>query len=152
MKSLFPAGLLMSLLMSMMALAPGPASGGSQTAGEPPRQESAQERVERGRRSYATYCASCHGKEGRGDGPVAPDLKVAPTDLTLLSARHGGTFPRERADQVIDGRLAVRGHGTAEMPVWGLTFQVLGSDRNQEDEVRERILDLLTFLEAVQQR
>jgi hypothetical protein len=38
------------------------------------------------------------------------------------------------------------------MPVWGFTFQVQGSDRNQEGEVRERILDLLTYLESIQQR
>ncbi|HYQ85114.1 MAG TPA: c-type cytochrome [Rubrobacter sp.] len=148
MKSLLSAG----LLMSLVTLDPGSVSGVSQAAGEPPRQEPRQERIEGGRRAFATYCASCHGKEGRGDGPVAPDLKVKPTDLTLLSARHRGTFPQERAYQVIDGRLAVRGHGTAEMPVWGFTFQVLGSDRNQEDEVRERILDLLTYLELIQQR
>lgn len=110
----------------------------------------AEDRVERGRRTYSVYCASCHGQAGRGDGPVAEDLKVAPTDLTRLAAHHQGRFPRDRTQQAIDGRLKTRGHGTSEMPVWGATFQVQGSDHNQEREVRERILDLLSYIESIQ--
>lgn len=30
---------------------------------------------------YATHCASCHGVEGRGDGPAAKGLKPAPADF-----------------------------------------------------------------------
>ena len=138
------------LLVLLGALSPGDASGRSRAKEETPRQVPVQERVEHGRRTYLMYCASCHGKAGRGDGPVAQDLKVEPTDLTLLSAHNRGRFPQDRAYQAIDGRLAVRGHGTTEMPVWGFTFQVLESDRNQEAEVRERILDLLTYLESIQ--
>ena len=120
------------------------------TAGS--RQGAPDERVDNGRRVYSVYCASCQGREGRGDGPVAGDLKVAPADLTLLAAHNGGRFPRDRVDQSIDGRLATRGHGTSEMPVWGATFQVSGSDHNQEREVRERILDLLGYLESIQRQ
>ncbi len=112
----------------------------------------ADDRAEQGRRAYSVYCASCHGQAGGGDGPVAGDLKVAPTDLTRLAARNDGRFPRDRTYQVIDGRLATRGHGTAEMPVWGATFQVSGSDYNEEREVRERLLDLLSYIESIQQR
>jgi mono/diheme cytochrome c family protein len=110
----------------------------------------AEDRVEQGRRTYSVYCASCHGLAGRGDGPVAGDLKVAPTDLTRLAARNDGRFPQDRTHRAIDGRLQTRGHGTSEMPVWGATFQVLGSDHNQEREVRERILDLLSYIESIQ--
>jgi mono/diheme cytochrome c family protein len=116
------------------------------------RQGAPDARVEHGRRTYSVYCASCHGTAGRGDGPVAGDLKVAPSDLTLLSARNAGRFPQDRTYQAIDGRLKTRGHGTSEMPVWGATFQVSGSDHNQEREVRERILDLLGYLESIQRR
>ena len=126
------------LAITLAALAAGSVSGGSG------------ERVENGRRAYAVYCASCHGQAGRGDGPVAADLKVAPADLTRLAARNGGHFPREMTYQAIDGRAPTRGHGTSEMPVWGATFQVSGSDRDQEREARERILDLLGYLESIQ--
>ena len=108
------------------------------------------ERVENGRRTYSVYCASCHGQAGRGDGPMAADLKVAPADLTRLAARHDGRFPRDLTYQVIDGRAQRRGHGTSEMPVWGATFQISGSERDQESEARERILDLLSYLESIQ--
>ncbi len=36
-----------------------------------------------GRQKYDTYCAVCHGYEGRGDGPVAPKMALKPP--TLLS-------------------------------------------------------------------
>ncbi|HEX6902850.1 MAG TPA: cytochrome c [Thermoanaerobaculia bacterium] len=137
MKSLMAVG----ILVSLAALA---ASG--------PRQGPSGERVENGRRLYAVYCASCHGRAGRGDGPVAGDLKVAPVDLTRLAERDEGRFPRDRVHQSIDGRLKTRGHGTSEMPVWGATFQVSGSDHDQEREVRERILDLLSYLESIQRQ
>lgn len=147
MKILMSAG----LLTLVAALAPGLLPSGRSADGqEPQRQAKLQERVEYGRQTYAVYCASCHGKSGRGDGPVATDLKVAPADLTRLAARNEGRFPHDRAYQAIDGRLTVRGHGTSEMPVWGATLQIRGSDRDQEREVRERILDLLSYLESVQ--
>lgn len=112
--------------------------------------EKLRERVESGRRLYGAYCASCHGGTGLGDGPVAPHLKVTPPDLTRLSTRAGGQFPHDRAYLIIDGRTELRGHGTSEMPVWGYTFQVRESDRGQEQEVRERILDLLAYLRSIQ--
>lgn len=31
---------------------------------------------------YPDHCASCHGAEGRGDGPAAAGLRVPPADLT----------------------------------------------------------------------
>jgi len=34
-----------------------------------------------GARIYATLCASCHGPQGRGDGPVAAQLDPRPADL-----------------------------------------------------------------------
>jgi mono/diheme cytochrome c family protein len=36
------------------------------------------------------YCASCHGADGKGDGPMAKSLKVKPADLTRIAARNGG--------------------------------------------------------------
>jgi mono/diheme cytochrome c family protein len=72
-----------------------------------------------GQHWFSIYCASCHGREGKGDGPVAKALSRPPADLTRLAADGGGTFPAERIIQVIDGRRDVGAHGTREMPVWG---------------------------------
>ena len=38
--------------------------------------------ITRGAALYPAYCASCHGVEGHGDGPLAHDLSVPPADLT----------------------------------------------------------------------
>lgn len=108
------------------------------------------ERVAAGRLSYRVHCASCHGEGGRGDGPMVQALKVRPSDLTRLAAAPGGRFPRDEVYQVIDGRREVLGHGHGAMPVWGATFQDRGKDSPQEREVREKILDLLAYLESIQ--
>jgi mono/diheme cytochrome c family protein len=55
------------------------------------------EAVARGRVLYAANCASCHGPEGRGDGPQVKDLKnenghpTRPRDLTSGSYKGGGS-------------------------------------------------------------
>lgn len=107
-------------------------------------------RVEEGRRGFLTYCASCHGAAARGDGPVARDLRVHPADLTGLAKANGGTFPYDRVYRAVDGRTLVHGHGTSEMPVWGLNFQDRGRDADQAAAVRERIRDLLAYLRSIQ--
>jgi len=71
---------------------------------------------------FRRACASCHGTDGRGDGPVAPALLVKPADLTTLAARHGGTFPRDYVIAVITGEQEIGAHGTREMPVWSERF------------------------------
>jgi len=46
----------------------------------------------RGRRVYEkAECRECHGREGRGDGPSAKDLKVKPSDLTRRPFKSGQT-------------------------------------------------------------
>jgi mono/diheme cytochrome c family protein len=119
------------------------------TAPAPP--QAAAERVAAGKLSYDVYCASCHGRSARGNGPVAEFLRIAPADLTRLAARHGGTFPADDVAATIDGRREVRVHGPSEMPVWGLSLAVSGRDATREDDVREQIRDLVLYLESVQE-
>jgi mono/diheme cytochrome c family protein len=68
---------------------------------------------------YTVHCASCHGPEGAGDGPVAAGLATAPSDLRTIAARNGGTFDEAAVLAVIDGRRQVAVHGPRDMPVWG---------------------------------
>ena len=68
---------------------------------------------------FDRLCASCHGKDGRGDGPVADQLTSRPPNLTTLAQRHAGTFPREYVVGVLSGQRRIRAHGTNDMPVWG---------------------------------
>jgi mono/diheme cytochrome c family protein len=102
-----------------------------------------------GKDSFQSYCASCHGAKGVGDGPVAEALKRAPANLTLLTAGNGNRFPRERlvASLMGEGRT-VEAHGTTEMPIWGPLFRVFESDAR----VRVRIDNLVGYIETLQAR
>jgi cytochrome c553 len=77
---------------------------------------------------FTTYCAVCHGKEGKGDGPAAKALAKAPADLTKLSARNNGTFPEVRVRRYIEGLDEVAAHGSRDMPMWGDLFRSLNRD------------------------
>jgi mono/diheme cytochrome c family protein len=72
---------------------------------------------------YNRYCASCHGADAKGDGPVAASLRIPPPDLTMLAQRAGGRFDEAAVMGAIDGRRIIAGHGTREMPVWGAVFE-----------------------------
>ena len=77
----------------------------------------AAERYDSGKREYMDRCAVCHGESGKGDGGMIDILRTAPSDLTTLSRNNGGVFPFEHVYAVIDGRQAVKGHGSRDMPV-----------------------------------
>jgi mono/diheme cytochrome c family protein len=57
-----------------------------------------------GRAQFVEHCASCHGMKGRGDGPAATSLKIAPADLTRIATRRDGIFPDGDIAAIIDGR------------------------------------------------
>jgi len=75
-----------------------------------------------GAQLFAQFCASCHGTQGRGDGPVAPTLKIEVPDLTRLVKREGDSFPVEQVRRIVDGREVFAAHGARRMPVWGYEF------------------------------
>jgi mono/diheme cytochrome c family protein len=104
-----------------------------------------------GKELYARFCASCHGSEGRGDGPVAASLKVEVPDLTLVAHRAGGTYPRNQVLRIIDGRYIVGAHGSRTMPVWGedLSSIEIGSPDQEKAAqlVMERLADYVGTLQ-----
>ncbi len=101
-----------------------------------------------GKSMYAQYCAACHGPEGKGDGPAAFFLKTPPADLTALSARNMGHFPRAYVINVLRFGLGPSAHGSSDMPTWGSIFQVI--DKNNERAVQQRINRLADFLATLQ--
>ena len=97
---------------------------------------------------YKSYCAACHGSDAKGNGPMSKSLRSAPSDLTRITARNGGSFPLVRVRNVISGEEAPGvGHGTREMPVWGPIFSLVGPD---QDLGRVRIDNLARYLESRQ--
>lgn len=77
-----------------------------------------------GQADYLSYCASCHGVDGKGNGPLAPTLKIAPSDLTVITKKNKGNFPYTLLRKTIESRELglARAHGPREMPVWGPVF------------------------------
>ena len=103
-----------------------------------------------GRELFTTYCASCHGTDGGGNGPAAAAMRRKPPDLTGLAIANGGMFPWERLRRIVDGR-DVEAHGDRDMPVWGDAFKVL-RDGHSEEAVRARIAAILKHVAAIQRR
>lgn len=103
------------LLLGVVALAPGVAQGSEGAA------------------LFKTLCASCHGVDGRGDGPAAGAMQPPPSDLTK------STLNLAELMRVIDGRRTVRAHGDGSMPVWGREFKeaMAGSGRENRDSLRQ---------------
>lgn len=102
-----------------------------------------------GKEMYMAYCASCHGVDGKGNGPAAAALKTPPADLTQIAARNGGTFPDAHVAQIIKGDSRTAAHGSKEMPVWGPMFLEMGHDTAQ---VQLRIRNLTKYLASIQQK
>ena len=107
--------------------------------------------VEAGAELFATYCASCHGVDARGDGPAASALSPPPTDLTRIAARSGGAFSESSTARLIDGRFDLPAHGSREMPIWGtrLGDQIPGMARGDE-VARGRVASLVEYLKSLQ--
>jgi mono/diheme cytochrome c family protein len=102
-----------------------------------------------GQETFRSYCASCHGIDGKGHGPAAPALKRRPTDLTQLSKKNGGKFPSATVSSVIRGDDFIVDHGSQSMPIWGDAFRTVNHD---ETMVKLKIQNLAIYIETIQQK
>jgi mono/diheme cytochrome c family protein len=103
-----------------------------------------------GSETFTFYCASCHGRGGKGDGPAAPALATKPPNLTTLAARNRGLFPAARVKAFIaGGPVTVPAHGSSEMPVWGPIFKVLDPSDTLADA---RIENVVAYIQSIQVR
>lgn len=100
---------------------------------------------------FKTYCASCHGRTAKGDGPLASYMKRPPPDLTLFAERNGGVYPAELVRKIIDGRQPLAGHGGPDMPAWGDAFKA-SHGGSSEEAIKARIDALVRYLEGLQVR
>ncbi len=106
-----------------------------------------------GRTAYNESCASCHGADGKGGGPAARGLAVAPPDLTTIAARNGGVFPRDQVMSTIDG-LDRGAHFSPAMPEFGagdMGDTVIVENDGLGTPVPMRLLVLTDYLESLQQ-
>ncbi len=118
----------------------------------------AQQSQDIGKEEYAVSCAGCHGTGGKGDGPLAAQLKTPPADLTTIQKKNTGVFPFDRVYDVVDGREAVAAHGPREMPVWGNWYTTqaagvsfgFGTPQELESFARGRIIALIGYVYTLQ--
>ncbi|HMK31591.1 MAG TPA: cytochrome c [Terriglobales bacterium] len=101
-----------------------------------------------GKEMYEAYCASCHGIDGRGDGPAAPALKNPVPDLTLIRSHNRGQFPDAHIAEIIRGDINLPAHGSKDMPVWGRVL--LAVSDHHPAEVQQRIANLVLYIESLQ--
>lgn len=110
--------------------------------------------ADQGRALYQTHCATCHGADADGQGPLAPALVLQPVDLTTLASRNEGDFPLERVLKRIDGTEPLVSHGSS-MPVYGPYFEGVANTpmklaNGQPILVPEPMADLVGYLMSVQ--
>jgi mono/diheme cytochrome c family protein len=118
------------------------------------------DQMNNGEALFQQYCATCHGSDARGNGPVAGDLKTTPPSLREIAKRRGGEFNAQEIAAFIDGRHMPRAHGTPEMPIWGRLFGyaaqaegALSSDQIAlEKEIKVRIALLVDYLKSIQDK
>ena len=100
-----------------------------------------------GKDNFEAYCAVCHGRGGKGDGPAAPAMKVAVPDLTTIARRNNGTFDGATVEYIVrgTGKTATPAHGVEDMPMWGDVFR-------SEDQARAtlRIKNLVKYVQSIQ--
>ena len=107
-----------------------------------------------GKTLYLDYCVACHGREARGDGPIAANLDQPVPDLTLIAERNGGTFPKARVMSVIDGYTRVR-EGNVTMPEFGAELQagslvMYDSGDGRPVPTPSKLVALAEYLETIQ--
>jgi mono/diheme cytochrome c family protein len=101
-----------------------------------------------GKEMFNSYCAVCHGNDGKGGGPAASAMKTPPADLTLLAQKNGGKYPAPHVAAVLRGQATTPSHGNQDMPVWGPLF--LSISRGNEAQVQQRITNLVNYIETLQ--
>jgi len=101
-----------------------------------------------GQQMFGSYCAPCHGQDGRGHGPLADKLLRQPTDLTRLSQRHMGRYPDARTVSVLLYGSGPSTRGISAMPAWGPILAKMDQANHQDTQLRIR--NLIRYLESIQ--
>jgi len=144
-------GVIMNVLVLMIVggmIVDGMIVGGSAAAGQTSPAPNAEPFS--GKELFTSYCALCHGPDGKGGGPFSPQLKVWPPDLTQLTKKNHGVFPEMRVAETIDGEFDKPAHGSREMPIWGPVFRSMA--HGHKDSAQARINTLVKYLESIQEK
>lgn len=121
--------------------------------------------LDAGKLEFQSSCATCHGIDGKGKGPLSEQLRVAPTDLTVLAKKNNGVFPVNAVYETIYGIKRIIAHGPPDMPIWGYRYfarnTAPGSKKpdhyvelsSDPDAIaRTRFLAVVDYLNRIQQK
>ena len=101
-----------------------------------------------GKDSFEAYCAVCHGRTAKGDGPAAPAMKTPVADLTMIAKKNAGKFNAVAVKDMIKGAdREMAAHGSKDMPIWGPVFRSFQGDANIAEL---RVSNLVSYLESIQ--
>ena len=101
-----------------------------------------------GKDNFNMYCAVCHGKNAKGDGPAAPAMKTPVADLTMIAKKSGGKFNAVAVRDMIKGAdREMPSHGSKDMPIWGPVFRSLQGDPNVAEL---RVNNLVDYIKSIQ--
>jgi mono/diheme cytochrome c family protein len=103
--------------------------------------------------NYLQDCAECHGADGKGAQPEKRALRgYISVDLTTISRRNGGEFPRQKVYDAIDGHHRIAAHFQGDMPRWGSRYGAAAGDAEAAQRARERISGLVDFIASIQEK
>ncbi|MDH3264656.1 MAG: cytochrome c [Paracoccaceae bacterium] len=107
-----------------------------------------------GRGEYLAACAACHGENADGNGPIGTMFTTPIPDLRKITARNDGVFPTLKIFMIVDGRTGIKAHGDP-MPLFGNRYEAevgeSGGPFGSEQLVRARVLELVYYLESIQE-
>jgi len=133
--------LLGASLLAVLSVAEPQSKNERKSAAKPPSAAAGQE-------TFLRYCASCHGKTAKGDGPAAFVLRTAPPDLTTLSKRHEDKFPAGYVSSVLIFGQSFASHGSEDMPMWGSRFKII--DPVHDPTGQQHIDDVVAYIRSIQ--
>jgi mono/diheme cytochrome c family protein len=87
-----------------------------------------------GKKLYASYCSTCHGDSGKGDGVAAASLPVKPADHT------NGSVMNKMTDKFLTEIIAKGGNAVNKsgfMPAWGSSLN------------DKQIADIVTYIRSI---
>jgi hypothetical protein len=100
-----------------------------------------------GKEMFGAYCPSCHGLDGKGNGPAAAALEIAADGPDSIGEKERRQYPSRLVVSAIkDGTSNT--HGSKDMPIWGPILESVSP--NGGPVVQQRLTNLTVYVESLQ--
>ena len=106
-------------------------------------------RVITGKGQYGLHCAQCHGRGGKGDGPMSGAMKTPPADLTMLAKNNGGTFPTDKVIESIRSNSSIPAHAALAAQLRSSTDSGFGANFTPQ-QIQQKVKLIADYLKTLQ--